>query len=86
MSNESQAPRGETRRIDEIIIGERHRRDLGDIAGLARSIAEIGLINRITVDENGRLLAGARRLAAHKLLGLEEIEVKIVRCGDGGVR
>ena len=35
----------------------------------------------ITVDENGHLLAGARRLAAHKLLGLEEIEVKIVRCG-----
>ena len=27
-----------TRRIDEIVVGERHRRDLGDIAGLAESI------------------------------------------------
>jgi hypothetical protein len=27
-----------TRRIDEIVVGERHRRDLSDIAGLAESI------------------------------------------------
>ena len=53
--------------IDQIIVGDRTRRDLGDIAGLATSIAEIGLLNPITVDENGRLLAGgARRLAAWK--------------------
>ena len=26
-----------TRRIDEIVVGERHRRDLGDIASLART-------------------------------------------------
>ena len=67
--------------INKIIIGERHRRDLGDIDGLAASIADIGLLNPITVDENGRLLAGARRLAACKRLGMEKIEVKIVRCG-----
>ena len=29
----------ETVRIDEITIGARHRRDLGDVAALARSIA-----------------------------------------------
>jgi ParB/Sulfiredoxin domain len=52
--------------IDQIIVGDRTRRDLGDIAGLATSIAEIGLLNPITVDENGRLLAGARRLAVCK--------------------
>ena len=71
--------------IDQIIVGDRTRRDLGDIAGLATSIAEIGLLNPITVDENKRLLAGARRLAACKRLGLETVEVKIVRCGDGSV-
>ena len=27
-----------TRRVDEIVVGERHRRDLDDIAGLAESI------------------------------------------------
>ena len=68
--------------INEITVGERHRRDLGDIAGLAASIRDIGLLNPITVDENGRLLAGARRLAACKLLGLEKVEVRIVRCAD----
>jgi ParB family chromosome partitioning protein len=68
--------------IDRIIIGERHRKDMGDIDGLAQSIADIGLINPITIDENRLLLAGARRLAACKQLGLEEVEVRIVRCGQ----
>jgi ParB family transcriptional regulator, chromosome partitioning protein len=68
--------------IDDIIVGERHRKDLGDIDWLARSISEIGLLHPITVDENGLLLAGARRLAACKQLGLEIIEVKIKRCAQ----
>jgi ParB family chromosome partitioning protein len=62
----TQAPHGATRPLDAIVVGDRHRRDLGDIAGLATSIAKIGLLNPIAVDENGRLLAGARRLAACK--------------------
>jgi ParB family transcriptional regulator, chromosome partitioning protein len=66
-----------------IIVGARHRRDMGDIAGLAESIADIGLLNPITIDENGCLPAGARGLAACKKLGLKRVEVKIVRCGDG---
>ena len=33
--------------IDRIVGGERHRRDLGDIAGLARSIREVGLLHPI---------------------------------------
>ena len=67
--------------IADIVVGKRHRREMGDIAGLADSIQDIGLLHRITVDENGRLLAGARRLAACKLLGWTEIPVNIVRCG-----
>jgi hypothetical protein len=76
-------------RVADITIGERHRRDMGDLDGLAASIAEIGLLNPITIDENGCLLAGARRLAACKQLGLEQVEVRIVRCGrplQGSVR
>ena len=68
--------------IHQIRIGDRIRSDLGDIGSLAASIADLGLLNPITIDETGQLLAGARRLAACKLLGLKQIEVRIVRCGD----
>jgi ParB family chromosome partitioning protein len=64
--------------IASIIIGERHRRDMGDIAGLAASIADIGLINPITIDSNGLLLAGERRLEAAKLLGWTKIAVSVM--------
>jgi ParB family chromosome partitioning protein len=73
-----------TRAIADIKIGQRHRKDLGDIAGLAASIAAIGLLNPITVDQDGRLLAGARRLAACKLLGMEKVEVRVMRRPNGG--
>jgi ParB-like chromosome segregation protein Spo0J len=53
-----------TRRIADIIIGIRHRRDLGDIDSLARSIAEVGLLHPIVVRADGVLIAGQRRLAA----------------------
>ncbi|MGE5147438.1 MAG: ParB N-terminal domain-containing protein [Candidatus Eiseniibacteriota bacterium] len=75
----SQAARDQ-RPIGEITIGERHRGDLGDIAALAASIEDIGLLNPITVDESDRLLAGARRLAACKQLGWKQIPVRVVRC------
>ena len=65
--------------IDDIIVGERNRSDMGDIEGLAASIDDIGLLNPITVDEGGRLLAGGRRLAACKLLGWEHVEVRVIR-------
>jgi ParB family transcriptional regulator, chromosome partitioning protein len=69
-----------TRKVSSIVVGERHRRDLGDIDSLAASIQDIGLLHPITIDEDGRLLAGARRLAACKQLGWNEIPVKVVRC------
>jgi ParB family chromosome partitioning protein len=67
------------RAIDEIVVGDRHRRDLGDIDGLAASIEDIGLLHPITVDEQSQLLAGARRLAACKRLGWRDIPVNVVR-------
>ena len=65
--------------IDEIVVGDRHRRDLGDIDGLAASIEDIGLLHPITVDEQSQLLAGARRRAACKRLGWRDIPVNVVR-------
>ena len=47
-----------TRRIDEIVVGERHRRDLGDIASLAANGAELGLLHPIVT--HGTLIAGER--------------------------
>ena len=64
--------------LDGIRVGKRHRRDMGDIDALAESIEDIGLLHPIIVDEDGRLLAGARRLAAYKRLGRAKIPVNIV--------
>jgi ParB/RepB/Spo0J family partition protein len=64
--------------VAEVIIGKRHRKDLGDIEGLARSISEIGLLHPIVVRPGGVLIAGERRLAAYKRLGLPEIPARVV--------
>ena len=42
-----------TWRIDEIVFGERHRRDLGDIASLAANVAELGLLHPIVIRPDG---------------------------------
>jgi N6-adenosine-specific RNA methylase IME4 len=65
-------------RIDDIIIGERHRKDLGDIDAFARDIAEIGLLHPVVVRPDRTLIAGKRRIAAHKLLGRAEVPVTII--------
>lgn len=53
----------------EIQLREKsQRRELSGIAELADSIRRNGLLHPITLDENMMLIAGGRRLAAHKLL------------------
>jgi N6-adenosine-specific RNA methylase IME4/ParB-like chromosome segregation protein Spo0J len=64
--------------IDAIKVGKRHRKDMGDIAGLAASMAEIGVLHPVPVRPDGQLIAGGRRMAAFKLLGWKEIPVNIV--------
>ena len=68
-----------TRRIDEIVFGERHRRDLGDIASLAANVAQLGLLHPIVIRPDGTLLAGERRLLAAKQLGGCEIPVHVMQ-------
>lgn len=60
-------------KIENIRIGERFRKDLGDIKGLAESIKEIGLLHPIVLTPSGWLVAGQRRIEAYKYLGLDEI-------------
>jgi len=64
--------------IDSIIVGERHRRDLGDITALAQSIAEVGLLQPIAVTFDGHLIAGERRLRAVQLLGWKTIPYTLI--------
>ncbi|MDE7219455.1 MAG: ParB N-terminal domain-containing protein, partial [Oscillospiraceae bacterium] len=45
---------------------------------LARSIAAVGLLNPITLDQNNTLVAGLHRLEAAKTLGWTEIECNII--------
>jgi len=49
---------------DQILIGERHRKDMGDLEGLAASIATVGLLHPPVITEDGRLICGERRVLA----------------------
>lgn len=66
------------RPINEIIIRQRHREDFGDIDGLARSIAAIGLLHPVVIRPDGRLIAGARRIKAFQKLGRDKIPVTVI--------
>lgn len=64
--------------VSSIIVNrdERQRRELEGIEELAASIRENGLINPIVVTREGVLVAGERRLTAHRLLSFETIAVQ----------
>jgi ParB/RepB/Spo0J family partition protein len=64
--------------INRIVVGIRHRRDMGDLTGLAASMADLGLLHPIVVRPDGVLVAGERRLHAAKSLGWTEIAVTVV--------
>lgn len=55
------------------------------LSELARSIAEAGLLQAVTVRRVGdtyQLVAGERRWRAHKLLNLEMIRAVVIECSD----
>src|SRR6266446_1525756 len=64
--------------IADIKVGTRHRKDIGDIAALAASIADVGLLHPIVVKQDGTLIAGERRLLGFKQLSRTEIPVTVV--------
>lgn len=66
------------RAVASIIIGNRHRKDMGDIAGLAASIKEVGLLHPPVVTPTGQLIAGERRLRAVQSLGWSEVLVRVI--------
>src|SRR5580692_5729545 len=65
-------------KIDCVQIGFRYRKDLGDLRSLADSIGEVGLLHPVVVTQEGRLIAGQRRLEACRSLGWTDIPVTVV--------
>lgn len=74
--------------IDKIIVGDRIRRDFGDIQELADDIKQNTLLNALVVTPSGNgngtylLIAGERRLRACKMLGYKAVPVNTVGVDD----
>ena len=69
----------QTLKISTIKVGNRHRKDMGDLTSLADSIKEEGLLQPIGVTEKLELVFGERRLRAHKdILKKKTILARIV--------
>ena len=66
-------------KLSDIKVASRFRTKFTDIDKLASSIQEFGLIHPIVVDEDNRLIAGERRLKAHKKLKMEFVEVRYIK-------
>ncbi|MBT9139060.1 MAG: Nucleoid occlusion protein [Syntrophomonadaceae bacterium] len=69
-----------------LIKNTQSRREHGDIEGLKFSIANVGLINPLTIDEDGNLLAGRRRFHAVSELGWDEVEVRVLPTGGDSLK
>ena len=60
--------------ISNILVGDRFRKDYGDIDGLKRSIEKFGLaFEPVLLDRDNNLLAGGRRFEAYTQLGRPSI-------------
>ena len=69
-------------RLSDIVLEGRARKDMGDLKGLARSLAEVGLVQPPLLDAQMRLVSGHRRLEAARLLGWKEITVRVLDIED----
>jgi ParB family chromosome partitioning protein len=74
----------ELRRITDIVVRHSFRQDLGDLEGLADSIATFGLLVPVTVTPENVLVFGLRRLRACEWLGWDTIPVTVLEVRPGG--
>ena len=68
--------------ISSIQIGDRARKDMGDLGALAASIREHGLLHPPAVTSDGTWIAGHRRIQACISLGMTAIPVRVIDVGD----
>lgn len=64
--------------VNEVIINERVRHEIGDLSSLMKSMHDHGQLNSITISRNNELIAGHRRLLSAKELGWTYIDATIV--------
>ena len=64
--------------LDEIIVDNKYLRINSNVEELVRSIEKIGIINPLIVNKKNELLAGGRRYAAARQLGLDKVPVVVV--------
>jgi ParB-like chromosome segregation protein Spo0J len=65
--------------VTDIIVGTRHRKELGDLDTLANSIDKVGLLQPLVLNlQTKELIAGFRRLEALKRLGWKIAPVRFV--------
>lgn len=63
------------RQVNSIIVGQRRRRDPGDLIPLMDSLKRVGLLQPITITPDGHLICGFRRLEAAKALQWRTVRV-----------
>ena len=68
--------------LSTIKVGERYRKDMGDLDALADSIRTVGLLQPIGITSNYQLIWGHRRLEAYRLSGMDKIPARIVPMED----
>lgn len=68
--------------IKQIKVGDRIRKDFGEIEELAQDIEQNGLINPLVLTPDYQLVAGERRLRAHQFLKREQVEARIMEISD----
>jgi ParB-like chromosome segregation protein Spo0J len=64
--------------VAEIVIGARHRQDMGDLQSLVGSMRELGLLQPIGITGDHRLVFGERRVKAAQMLGWTCILARVV--------
>jgi ParB family chromosome partitioning protein len=64
--------------LQDLHIGERFRKDFGALDDLVESFERVGQLNPILVDQDGTLIAGARRVEAARILGWPELEARVL--------
>jgi ParB family chromosome partitioning protein len=71
--------------VADIRVGDRHRKDLGDLVPLIKSIRDLGLLHPLVVTPDMQLVAGCRRLEAVREMGWATVPVHVVDGLDDAV-
>ena len=65
-------------RIDEVVVRERIRTDLGELDSLMESLRRHGQFSPILITRDSELVAGHRRLESARRLGWDNIEAAVL--------